>query len=233
MPEGSSPALSTQPLASDTSAFRDQLRSAWSVRYSGLLHFAFTSTVCWAALLFALSRVHAPTFLQLCTVPITFFYANAVEYFGHKHPMHHRTPGLGLVHRRHTLEHHRFFTQAEMTIDGPRDVKMVLFPPVLILFFFGLFALPSGLALRALFGTNVAALFIATAMGYFLCYEWLHLSYHLGEGTLLGRLQLIQRLRRHHARHHDPARMTEGNFNITFPICDALFGTLLGPGRQP
>ena len=77
---------------------------------------------------------------------------------------------------------------------------------------------PAGLLLRALAGTNVAALFVATAMGYFLGYEWLHLAYHLGHGGPL---------RRHHAAHHDPAQMGRYNFNITFPVCDLLFGTAL------
>ena len=215
----------------ETSAARAALRSGFSPRYSGQLHFAFTSALGWSTVLLALSWVQAPTALELLTVPLTLLYANAVEYFGHKGPMHHRKPGLSLVFRRHALEHHRFFTEARMAIDSARDVKMVLFPPVLIVFFFGLFAVPAGLLVRALLGTNVAALFVASSMTYFLLYETLHLTYHLGEGTLLGRLSLVKQLRRHHARHHDPSRMAAGNFNITFPICDAIFGTLLGPSR--
>ena len=217
------------PALDETAAFRAEQRSKWSAHYVGHLHLAFTSVVGWSAVLYALSRVQAPSGPELLTVPITLLYANAVEYFGHRGPMHHRRPLLGVVHRRHTLEHHRFFTEREMAVDSSRDFKMVLFPPVLIVFFFGLFALPLGLLIAALLGLNVAALFVASAMAYFLLYETLHLSYHLGEETLLGRLELIRRLRRHHARHHDPARMTAGNFNITFPLCDAIFGTLLGP----
>ena len=215
--------------AESPAAFRADQRARWSPRYLGQLHFAFTSAVGWSALLYALSRVHAPSGLELLTIPITLLYANAVEYFGHRGPMHHRWPGLSLVHRRHTLEHHRFFTEREMAVESPRDFKMVLFPPVLLVFFIGLFALPAALLLAAFLGANVAGLFVASAMACFLLYETLHLSYHLGEDTLLGRLTLVRRLRRHHARHHHPARMTAGNFNITFPLCDALFGTLLGP----
>jgi sterol desaturase/sphingolipid hydroxylase (fatty acid hydroxylase superfamily) len=35
----------------------------------------------------------------------------------------------------------------------------------------------------------------------------------------------LRALRRHHRAHHHPSSMTHWNFNITFPICDALFGT--------
>jgi hypothetical protein len=195
--------------------FRTQARAAVGPLYSGSLHFAFTNGVALTGLLWALRQVHQPG-LALLTVPITFLYANAVEYFGHKGPMHHPVRFLRLVYARHTLLHHAFFTESEMQLESTRDFKMVLFPPLLIVFFFGLFAVPIGLLLKALLGTNVAALFVVTAMAYFLLYEWLHLSYHLGFGGVLRRL---------HARHHDPQVMSKRNFNITFPICDALFGT--------
>jgi hypothetical protein len=199
-----------------TAEFREKYRiEQVGPRYSGPLHLAFTSTLSLAVIALALSLVRAPGW-ALLTVPATFLYANLIEYLGHKGPMHHPSRLLRLVHRRHTLEHHAFFTRAEMQVDSPRDFKMVLFPPLLIAFFFGVFALPAGLLLRALAGPNVALLFVATAMAYFLCYEWLHLAYHLGHGGPL---------RRHHAAHHDPALMARRNFNITFPVCDLLFGT--------
>ena len=99
---------------------------------------------------------------------------------------------------------------------------MVLFPVWLVGFFFGCFALPFGLLLAALLGPNVGWLFGATAMAYFLLYEWLHLAWH---HPRLGALPLLSSLRLHHAAHHDPRAMSHANFNITFPICDALFGT--------
>ena len=33
------------------------------------------------------------------------------------------------------------------------------------------------------------------------------------------------KLRKHHTHHHDLALMGKWNFNITFPICDAVMGT--------
>jgi hypothetical protein len=199
---------------------RARLRRGIGPRYSGVLHFCFTSAVALSVIAVALSRVRSPTAIELATVPLTFLYANFVEWRAHRGPMHRRVRGLSLVHERHALQHHAFFTKETMQIDSSRDLQMVLFSPVLVVFFFGVFALPLGFALRLVFGSNVAALFVATAMGYFLLYEWLHLAYHLPL-----RIVGLERLRRHHAAHHDPHLMTRKNFNITFPICDSLFGT--------
>jgi sterol desaturase/sphingolipid hydroxylase (fatty acid hydroxylase superfamily) len=42
----------------------------------------------------------------------------------------------------------------------------------------------------------------------------------------VGRLPFMDRLRKHHIRHHDRHLMTRYNFNITYPICDHIFGTV-------
>ena len=200
--------------------FRAQARAEGiGPHYSGLLHFGFVNGLSLAIIAFAALQLRAPRW-SLVTVPITFLYANLVEWLAHRGPMHRPRRFLRLVYQRHTLLHHAFFTHQAMRLSSARDFKMVLFPPVLLIFFFGLFALPIGLLLQALAGPNVAALFLITALGYYLLYEWLHLGYHLGERAP----RFIESLRRHHATHHDPAWMT-ANFNITFPICDRLFGT--------
>ena len=207
----------------ELAAFRAQARAEEvGPRYSGVLHLAFVNATALAVIALAAAQLDRPRW-SLLTVPITFLYANLVEWLAHRGPMHAPRRLLGLVYRRHTLLHHAFFSAEQMSLDSSRDFKLVLFPPVLLIFFFGLIALPCGLLLAALAGRNVAALFVITAMAYYLLYEWLHLAYHLGAGAP----RFIAPLRRHHARHHDPRAMTRGNFNITFPICDRLFGTCL------
>jgi hypothetical protein len=57
--------------------------------FSGLLHFAFTNLVGLGVIAYAASQVRGPR-SSLLTGPVTFLYANAVEYFLHKGPMHHR-----------------------------------------------------------------------------------------------------------------------------------------------
>jgi hypothetical protein len=211
---------------SDVQTFRREYRERHiSPRYSGLLHFAFTSVGSLAVVALALGQVRDLHPVELLTVPVTFLFANYVEYRGHKGPMHRSTRGLGLLFERHTAQHHRFFTDEAMSYESRRDYKMVLFPPVMLLTFLGAIAAPVGGILFLIASRNVAWLYVATAMGYFLSYEWLHFSHHLPERSWIARRHVLRKLRAHHQRHHDPAAMTACNFNITFPICDALFGT--------
>ncbi len=215
------------PVPENVARYRAQYRQTEiGARYRGALHLAFTLSFGLGGMAFCILRIEQPTALEWLAVPLTFLYANLAEYWGHRVPMHRPLPGLGLVYRRHAGQHHRFFTDVAMPLEGWRDLKAVLFPPLLMSFFFTLFALPVGLVLALVFSPNVGYLFAATALGYFLNYEILHLAYHLPEQHPLARVPLIPTLRRLHHRHHDPSLMTTRNFNITYPICDWLFRTL-------
>jgi len=194
-------------------------------RYSGVAHFLFTTFASLGAIGFAAWGVRSPSALEWLTVPLTFLFANFAEYSGHKRQMHRPRPPFEAIYRRHTVEHHHYFTHEAMAYESPRDFKMVLFPPILIIFFFGLFAVPTGALLWLVATPNVARLFVVTAVGYYLMYEWLHFSYHLAPDGVVGRLWILRALRRHHTTHHDLALMGKWNFNLTVPICDLLFGT--------
>lgn len=201
-------------------------------RYSGWLHFAFTSGVCLATIALAVVKLESVTPLEWLTVPIVFLYANLVEYLGHRGPMHHPVRGLGLLYRRHTRQHHRFFSNRAMAFDTSRDFKAVLFPPLMILFFIGGFGVPMWLLLYWLASANVAWLALATGVAYYLNYEWLHFAYHCDPRSWVGRLPGLALLRRLHVQHHDPQLMMRHNFNITYPVGDWLFGTLYRSGRR-
>jgi hypothetical protein len=199
--------------------------------YRGALHLLFTFGVGGAALAICISRLADVQPLEWLTVPLTFLYANLAEYWGHRGPMHHRTRGLGLVYERHTRQHHRFFTHVAMPVDSLRDLRAVLFPPILMVFFLAAFALPVALLLASFTSGNVGWLFAATSLAYFLNYEVLHLVYHLPDRYAVARWPLVGRLRRLHQDHHDPRLMARFNFNITYPIGDRLFDTRYrGPG---
>jgi hypothetical protein len=140
--------------------------------------------------------------------------------------MHHLTRGLRLVYERHTRQHHRFFTHALMPVDSLRDLRAVLFPPILMTFFISVFALPMALVITYFTTPNVGWLFAATSLGYFLNYEFLHHAYHLPPRYAVARWPLIGRLKGLHTAHHDPRLMAHYNFNISYPLGDWLFGTL-------
>lgn len=194
-------------------------------RYSGKVHLGFVVVFSLGGIGLCIWQLETVGPLEWLTVPLAFVYANLVEYTGHRWVMHRKVPGLGLVYKRHAGQHHRFFTDRHMALEGWRDCKAVLFPAVLMVFFFGAFAAPMGLLLAWVTTANVAWLFVGVALGYYLNYELLHLAYHLPEGSRLLNLPFIRRLRRLHHRHHDPGLMASKNFNITYPIGDWLFGT--------
>jgi hypothetical protein len=207
-------------------AFREEYRREnVGPHYSGWLHVAFTACGSLAVIAFAVAHVHAVRAAEWLVLPLGFLFANASEYFGHKGPMHRPTRGLTILFQRHTREHHRFFTSEAMHYESARDFKMVLFPPVMLLFFLGGIATPLALVLFLCASANAGWLFVVVAMGYFLTYESLHFAYHLQPDSWVGRLPFMNALRRHHTRHHDLALMGRYNFNITFPICDRVFGT--------
>jgi hypothetical protein len=215
------------PIPPDVEAFRAQYRATemgpW---YSGWAHLAFTSAGSLLSIAWAVSSLRDVTRWEWLVIPAGFLTANLGEYLGHRGPMHRPRRGLRLLFERHARQHHRFFTHEAMEYAASRDFKMVLFPPVMLFFFIGCLATPIGLALALLWSRNAGWLFAATAIGYFLSYEWLHFSYHFSVDSWVGRLPFMAALRRHHTLHHDQAQMGRCNFNITFPICDWLFGTL-------
>jgi hypothetical protein len=195
-------------------------------RYRAGRHLAFTFGIGGAVMVWAALQARAVAPLEWLTVPVTFLYANLAEYWGHRGPMHHLRRGLRLVYERHTRQHHRFFTDDNMDLDGLRDLRAVLFPPVLMSFFVTAFMLPAALLLAWIATPNVAWLFVATSLAYFLNYEFLHMAYHLPAHHPIARLGLVRRLEALHRTHHDPRVMASRNFNITYPVCDWLFRTL-------
>jgi hypothetical protein len=226
--------MASAPPADSVDRFREAYRaSEIAPAYRGGAHALFTFGGGTLALVACLAQLDAVRPLEWLTVPLAFLYANLAEYLGHRFPMHRPFRGLAAIYRRHAGQHHRFFTDRRMAFDGPRDLRAVLFPPLLVIFFFGGFALPVWFVLDALLSSNVAWLFVATGLGYYLNYEVLHTAYHVPEGHWLGRVPGVARLKWLHQAHHDTTRMTRINFNISYPLCDWLFGTLQRDAPPP
>jgi hypothetical protein len=226
--------VTMESIARARAAFRENRIPA---RYSGRAHLATVIGIAVTVAAASLAMLDDVERAELLTIPLTFAYCNLAEYLGHRGPMHHKTRFLGGIFQRHTVEHHSFFTDEAISFETPRDYRAVLFPPILLVFFFGFFAVPAGATLYFLVSPNVCFLFVCTAILYYLNYELFHFSYHVDPQSWLGRMPVIRRLRTHHVVHHNKALMTRYNFNITYPICDRLFGTLhrddeQGPGPE-
>lgn len=213
------------PIPEKLAKFRETCdRTEYPPIYSGWVQFGWSNLVGLVAIAVAIAQLYRVSAIEWLTVPIAFLIANVVEHRLHMGPMHRPARGLFLLYERHTLTHHAFFPHTHMPVDGHRQFKMVLFPPWAVVALYGLVApIAGGFALLS---TNMAWLFVATAMGYFVLYEWLHLAYHVDPDGPVGRLPGMAALRRHHTLHHDPRLMGRYNFNVTFPIADWLFGTL-------
>jgi hypothetical protein len=199
--------------------------------YSPAVHLFTPTAIVLAVLIFALSRVHGLRPVELLAVPFTLFLGFGFEWRVHKWVLHRRTPGLGILYDRHELQHHVVFTYDDMAMRSPRELWLVLMPAYAVVLV-ALVNAPLTYLLSTLFSPNVGFLYLATAMMFFLSYEWLHFAYHLPPTTFIGRRRLIATLREQHRRHHDPRLMKRWNFNVTVPVFDWLYRTDWSPERE-
>ena len=76
-------------MAHDVLQFREKYRTTEiSESYNGWLHLSFTSLGALSVVLYSAMQVEAVRHWEWLTVPLTFFFANLVEYLGHRGPMH-------------------------------------------------------------------------------------------------------------------------------------------------
>jgi fatty acid hydroxylase family protein len=208
--------------------YRDELLARVPRRYSPLLHLAIPSLGGLTVAALALSSLRGLQAWQVAFVPLFLLIGNVIEWHAHRGLLHRRTRFLEVLYERHTPQHHMMYVADDMAIRSARELRFVLLPA------YGLFAIvlvtsPVAVALGMLAGRNLAALWVASAALYVLSYEWLHLSYHLPPEGRIGRLALVQFLRRHHQFHHAPHLMQRWNFNVTLPVWDLVRGTAYHP----
>ncbi len=169
--------------------------------------------------------------LEWLAVPFAFVFSNLVEYLVHRGPLHKKLDPLQILFTQHTLLHHDYFRHDDMAITRRQELAAVLFPYWAIGLVLAGALVPYALLLM-ISTPNVAHLFVVTAIGYYLLYEWLHLAYHLPETFWVARIGVMQSLRQHHRIHHHRKLMQKYNFNITFPLFDRIFGTTYS-GQEP
>ncbi len=215
-----------------THASREELRAGLLARiprwYSPLGHLAFPTIAGLAIAAFALSRIQDLRPWQLALLPGFALLGNALEWHAHRGILHRRIRMLHVLYLRHVPEHHALYVADDMAIRSLRELRFVLLPSYGVL---AILAATSPLVLLFFWlgEPNLAALWVAAAVGYLLAYEWLHLAYHLPDSSAIVRLPGLARLRRHHQIHHAPHLMQRWNFNVTVPIWDVLRGTSWSP----
>lgn len=194
--------------------------------YSGIAHLALVNLSCFAVIAACVWALEAPRPALLAVALGTLVFANVFEWWVHKGPLHRPWKGLFALYDRHARTHHVAFTDEDMAVQHTRELRFVLFPPWLFPLFLVMTA-PGLAALWKLGGLDVGLTYVASAVAYYVIYEWLHTLHHWPRDSWIGRRALVSRLRRHHERHHEPARMTSGNWNVSFPLADVLFRTVL------
>ena len=204
--------------------FRETFRRNIEKWYRGPLHVASIYLIGGAGIaLFATSMIGTRWWDWLVVIPV-FLGCNIFEWYLHKRTMHRRVKGLGAIYKRHTVNHHQFFTSEEMRIDAIRDYRIVFFPPYALVAFMVLSIAPAAIA-WALISASAGWIVMITTTAFYLNYELFHLSCHIEERPVLRHLPFINTIRRHHEVHHNQRVMSDTNLNLTYPIADWLFGT--------
>jgi hypothetical protein len=185
--------------------------------YSAYWHFALMNLVTVSSI--CIASYWTGNLLQhwLLTL-VTFLACNVGEWYTHRYSLHERG-----ARNRHTIHHHRFFTDHLMSYDTFQDGHVIFFP------LYEPFVLVATALVTVLpfwcYRHSAAATVFRVLMFYYCGYEWLHLAYHSPPSSWLGRLPGIAYLRRHHQQHHCQALMGKYNFNVTFPLADWILGT--------
>lgn len=207
-------------------AFRENYRAnriPWF--YCGEFHLFFTAAVLLGTIGWHLSKVSGPRWWELLFVPATLLFGNWVEYSIHRYPLHRIYPLFEPGYRIHTLQHHNFYVAGAMDFESFYDFMMVLFPPWAPVGTALLTTLIGAYVLTPLVSANAGHFFAAAGTACLFLYELLHALSHCADRSWVGRVPLIQGIRRHHRTHHDQALMGRYNFNITFPVFDWVYGT--------
>ncbi|MCY0852768.1 MULTISPECIES: sterol desaturase family protein [unclassified Cupriavidus] len=211
--------------------FRDEYVAATPAWYRGELHLAFTLLFTGGVIAWCAMKLQAPTLAQwLAIVPI-FLLGNWAEWAAHRYILHRPTRLFSAIYKRHCAVHHRFFTHLTLEYKGQKHWRALLFPPFAPVAFV-LAAVPFALVIGVVFSKNAGYIALMTMAAYYLMYEGLHTLSHITDSPLLDRMPFVGTVRRLHVTHHDPELMATQNFNLTFPICDTLFGTRSDAPRE-
>jgi hypothetical protein len=215
---------SNQAIFQRSKKYREEYVDSTPSWYRGEYHLAFTLVFTGSVLLYSLSKIHDLTNQELWSIIPMFLFGNWAEWAGHRYILHNPNGPLKAVYKRHVGTHHQFFTHLTLDYKGHKDWRALLFPPFAPVLFV-LSAIPLVILGGLIFSSNVAYIMMATIATYYLMYEGMHTLSHIENSPFLDKFPLLNTVRRMHVAHHNPEFMHKYNFNLTFPICDLLFGT--------
>lgn len=213
-----------QEMTKRSHAFRRNYRDTTPAWYRGEGHLFITLSITFGVIAYCIAQLQQPTWQEwLFVIPI-FLFGNWIEWAAHRYLLHNPKSWLKMAYKRHVVTHHQFFVHTTLEYKGHKDWRALLFPPFAPLLFV-VSALPLALLAGWIWSANAGYIVMLTMAGYYLMYEGLHTLSHIENSPFLDNLPLVNTVRRMHVLHHNPEFMHTHNFNLTFPICDALFGT--------
>ena len=162
---------------------------------------------------------------DVLVIPFVILMANYFEWRVHKYVLHKRFWPFEVIYDKHTPMHHMIYVEEDMALRSKQEFRLVLIPAAGVL---GIVigAAPVAIAIARFWSSAAGWLFLVTASLFMVSYEVLHLCYHAPPSSFIGRRKVIQYLRAHHAKHHDPRYMQRYNFNVTVPLFDWIMGTM-------
>jgi hypothetical protein len=194
--------------------------------YRGEYHLAFMLLVTLGTIAFCWMHIENSSALEWSLIIPFALFENWAEWAAHRYILHRPVRGLEMIYKRHCTVHHQFFTHHELGYKGHEHWRALLFPPFAPIGFI-LVSIPPAIVFGYLISANAGYIAVLTMAAYYIMYEGLHTLSHLDDKRYpyLKHIPLINTVRWMHYMHHVLGFMQTRNFNLTFPICDALFGT--------
>lgn len=194
--------------------------------YHGMLHLGFMLLITGGTIYYCAVRLENPVWWEWTLIPVIALFGNFVEWAAHRYLLHRPVPGFKMVYKRHCTSHHQFFTHHDLGYEGHKEWRALLFPPFAPLAFI-LLSVPFAFLAAWLISSNAGYIVVITMTAYYLLYEGLHTLSHFDDEKhpYLKYIPLVNTVRRMHYVHHALGYMQTRNFNLTFPICDYIFGT--------
>ena len=226
MADGETPIIREEAEKARQRRFREEFIAAAPSWYRGEHQLAIVLGVPLATLAVCWWGIEAPTALEWAIVIPVVLFGNFFEWWAHRNILHKKVKGMELAFFRHAGVHHHFFTHHDMTFKGADEWRALLFPPYAPIAFI-LASVPPALVVGALWSANAAYIMVGMMAANYLLYEGLHTASHLSDERhpYLKHIPILNTVRRMHRAHHRLHYMQATNFNLTFPVADAVMGT--------
>ena len=187
----------------------------------------FNGGVLIALTVYFLLQVQNPTLLEFMVFPVMLVMGSFTVWAFHRYPLHRRYKIITYPYKKHTVEHHNFYTYQDLEISSFREIPYIMFG-VFDVIGFALFFVPAVyFGLSTFLPSNLVNMIVASCSGYFIIYEVFHTISHLPASNFLLKIPMLKFMWNHHRIHHHHKYMHKVNFNIVFPLFDWLMGTLI------